>query len=117
MAVVLGIANGLSTGITMMLGTDNAPSKNKGEFLGIWRLLTDGGSSDLFLQVFLLHYFPLTQGYFLLALLAALVQFLSFLELKKRHAMEGLHRMFDKALIDHIVINVKSRTAMIPILL
>ena len=68
---------------------------------------------DLFLQVFLLHYFPLTQGYFLLVLLAALVQFLSFLELKKRHAMEGLHRMFDKALIDHIVINVKSRTAMI----
>jgi len=44
-AIVLGIANGLSTGITMMLGTDNAPSNNKGEFLGIWRLLTDGGSS------------------------------------------------------------------------
>ena len=35
---------------------------------------------DLFLQVFLLHYFPLTQAYFLLVLLAALVQFLSFLE-------------------------------------
>lgn len=45
-AVALGLANGLSTGIVMTLGTDLAPPGRRGEFLGIWRLLTDlGGAS------------------------------------------------------------------------
>ncbi len=62
-AIVLGVANGLSTGITMMLGTDNAPSKNKGEFLGIWRLMTDGGSSlGPILASFSLAIFPFNAG-------------------------------------------------------
>ena len=68
-AVVLGIANGLSTGITMMLGTDNAPSKNKGEFLGIWRLLTDGGSSlGPILASFSLALFPFNTGVLLVGI-------------------------------------------------
>ena len=68
-AIVLGIANGLSTGITMMLGTDNAPSKNKGEFLGIWRLLTDGGSSlGPILASFSLALFPFNTGVLLVGI-------------------------------------------------
>ncbi len=44
-AVLLGFANGLSTGIVMTLGTDLAPPARRGEFLGLWRLLTDCGSA------------------------------------------------------------------------
>ena len=44
-AVFLGFANGLSTGIVMALGTDLAPPTSRAGFLGIWRLLTDFGTS------------------------------------------------------------------------
>ena len=44
-AIFLGIANGLSTGIVMTLGTDHAPVGRRGEFLGVWRLITDSGST------------------------------------------------------------------------
>ena len=44
-AVLAGIANGLSTGIVMTLGTDLAPPAERGEFLGFWRLLTDVGTA------------------------------------------------------------------------
>jgi MFS family permease len=44
-AVAAGVANGLSTGIVMTLGTDLAPAARRGEFLGLWRLLTDAGSA------------------------------------------------------------------------
>jgi MFS family permease len=44
-AVLVGIANGLSTGIVMTLGTDLAPAARRSEFLGLWRLLTDVGAT------------------------------------------------------------------------
>ncbi|MEM7465448.1 MAG: MFS transporter [Pseudomonadota bacterium] len=44
-AIFLGFANGLSTGIVMTLGTDLAPTNQRAGFLGIWRLLTDFGTS------------------------------------------------------------------------
>lgn len=44
-AIAAGIANGLSTGIVMTLGTDLAPPAERGEFLGLWRLLTDVGTA------------------------------------------------------------------------
>jgi MFS family permease len=44
-AVLAGIANGLSTGIVMTLGTDLAPAERRSEFLGLWRLLTDFGTA------------------------------------------------------------------------
>lgn len=44
-AVALGLANGLSTGIVMTYGTDLAPPDRRGEFLGVWRLLTDFGTA------------------------------------------------------------------------
>ena len=44
-ALGAGVANGLSTGIVMALGTDLAPLDRRAEFLGLWRLLTDLGTA------------------------------------------------------------------------
>ena len=44
-AILAGLANGLSTGIVMTLGTDLAPPDRRSEFLGLWRLLTDVGTA------------------------------------------------------------------------
>ena len=41
--LVLAFANGLSTGIVMIVGMDMAPSDQRGQFLGVWRLLGDMG--------------------------------------------------------------------------
>ncbi len=43
--VLLGVGNGLSSGTMMTLGADLAPQHALGEFLGVWRLIGDGGSS------------------------------------------------------------------------
>ena len=45
LAVVLlsGLGNGFGTGIIMALGADLSPRANRGEFLGVWRLLGDAG--------------------------------------------------------------------------
>ncbi len=43
-AMVLGLGNGLGSGINMTLGSDLAPSGQRGEFLGVWRLMGDSGS-------------------------------------------------------------------------
>jgi MFS family permease len=39
----IGLANALSSGAMMTLGSDLAPAHLRGEFLGIWRLIGDGG--------------------------------------------------------------------------
>lgn len=44
-AAVLGVGNGLSSGILMTLGADVAPEGDPAAFLGSWRTLTDGGGS------------------------------------------------------------------------
>jgi MFS family permease len=44
-AIVIGVGNGLGTGILMTLGADFAPRERRGEFLGLWRLLGDTGST------------------------------------------------------------------------
>ena len=41
-----GFANGLGSGIGMTLGADFAPQRNQGQFLGIWRFVTDIGTSS-----------------------------------------------------------------------
>ena len=43
--MVIGAGNGLSSGAMMTLGADLSPSKGRGEFLGVWRLIGDIGSS------------------------------------------------------------------------
>ena len=42
-SLLSGFANGLGTGLLLTLGSDLAPSKARGEFLGLWRLIGDLG--------------------------------------------------------------------------
>lgn len=44
-AVVVGIGNGLSSGILMTLGADVAPHDQPAPFLGSWRTLSDAGAA------------------------------------------------------------------------
>jgi MFS family permease len=44
-ASLIGLGNGLSSGGMMTLGSDLAPDKARGEFLGIWRLIGDVGAT------------------------------------------------------------------------
>lgn len=44
-AAVLGVANGLSSGILLTLGADVAPKREPAAFLGSWRTLTDAGGA------------------------------------------------------------------------
>lgn len=45
LAAVLGVGNGLSSGILMTLGADSAPQQDPAAFLGSWRTLTDAGGA------------------------------------------------------------------------
>ena len=42
-AILMGIGNGLSTGIVMTLGADASPAAGRPQFLGAWRMLHDIG--------------------------------------------------------------------------
>lgn len=44
-ATVLGLGNGIGSGIVMTLGADAAPVNARPRFLGIWRMLVDTGAS------------------------------------------------------------------------
>lgn len=44
-ACVIGVGNGLSSGILLTLGADSAPKDDPAPFLGSWRMLTDGGGA------------------------------------------------------------------------
>lgn len=44
-ALVGGLGNGLGSGIVMTLGADFSPPAGRGEFLGVWRLIGDVGTS------------------------------------------------------------------------
>lgn len=44
-AVLLGVGNGLGSGIMMTLGADVAPAEGRSSFLGVWRLLQDVGDA------------------------------------------------------------------------
>ncbi|MFT4214860.1 MAG: MFS transporter [Microbacterium sp.] len=44
-AAVLGVGNGLSSGILLTLGADVAPQGDPASFLGSWRTLTDAGGA------------------------------------------------------------------------
>ncbi len=41
---IIGLGNGLGSGTMMTLGADLAPEGATGEFLGLWRLIGDGGA-------------------------------------------------------------------------
>jgi MFS family permease len=42
-AMLTGFGNGMGAGIVMTLGADFSPARNRAEFLGVWRLLSDMG--------------------------------------------------------------------------
>ncbi len=42
---LMGFANGLTSGTMMTLGSDLAPQEERGEFLGMWRLIGDVGAT------------------------------------------------------------------------
>lgn len=44
-AVVLGLGNGMGSGVVMTLGADVAPAADRAAFLGAWRLLQDSGQA------------------------------------------------------------------------
>lgn len=44
-AMVLGVGNGLSSGLLLTLGADTAPQNDPAPYLGSWRMLTDGGAT------------------------------------------------------------------------
>ena len=44
-ALMLGLGNGLGSGSMMTLGADLAPKSEPGEFIGIWRLIGDAGTT------------------------------------------------------------------------
>lgn len=45
LAAVIGVGNGLSSGILLTLGADVAPQDDPAPFLGSWRTLTDAGAA------------------------------------------------------------------------
>ena len=44
-AMLMGFANGIGSGMIMTLGADTAPPAVRAQFLGVWRLITDAGSA------------------------------------------------------------------------
>jgi MFS family permease len=42
-AALMGVGNGLGAGMVLTLGADLAPHVDRGEFLGIWRFLSEAG--------------------------------------------------------------------------
>jgi MFS family permease len=45
-SLLIGLGNGLGSGTMMTLGSDLSPADNRGEFLGMWRLIGDAGSTS-----------------------------------------------------------------------
>lgn len=43
-ALIIGLANGISAGTMMTLGADLSPLEGRSQFLGLWRLIGDGGA-------------------------------------------------------------------------
>ncbi len=43
LAVLMGLGNGMGSGINMTMGSDIAGGKNTGAFLGVWRFVSDTG--------------------------------------------------------------------------
>ena len=44
--LLAGLGNGLSSGFVLIMGTDLAPRNKPGEFLGVWRLISDTGGAS-----------------------------------------------------------------------
>lgn len=45
-AMLIGFGNGIGSGMIMTLGADHSPRHGRAQFLGVWRFLSDTGSSS-----------------------------------------------------------------------
>jgi MFS family permease len=45
-ALMLGLGNGIGSGMIMTLGADYSPAVGRAQFLGVWRLFADLGSTS-----------------------------------------------------------------------
>ncbi|MDB5827042.1 MAG: major facilitator superfamily 1, partial [Variovorax sp.] len=45
-ALAIGFGNGIGSGMIMTLGADHSPRHGRAHFLGVWRLMSDIGSSS-----------------------------------------------------------------------
>ncbi|WP_066293688.1 MFS transporter [Arthrobacter sp. B6] len=43
--MLIGFGNGISSGLVMTLGADFSPDRGRGQFLGLWRFMSDAGST------------------------------------------------------------------------
>jgi MFS family permease len=43
--ILIGFGNGVSSGLVMTLGADFSPDRGRGQFLGLWRFMSDAGST------------------------------------------------------------------------
>ena len=44
-SVIMGLGNGIGSGIVMTLGADASPDVGRAQFLGAWRLCADAGNA------------------------------------------------------------------------
>jgi MFS family permease len=44
-SLAIGFGNGIGSGMNMTLGADHSPQHGRAHFLGVWRLMSDIGSS------------------------------------------------------------------------
>ncbi|MDR6505140.1 MFS transporter [Arthrobacter oryzae] len=44
-ALLIGFGNGISSGLVMTLGADFSPDRGRGQFLGLWRFISDAGAT------------------------------------------------------------------------
>ncbi|WP_284755314.1 MFS transporter [Arthrobacter sp. efr-133-R2A-120] len=44
-SLLIGFGNGISSGLIMTLGADFSPEKGRGQFLGLWRFISDAGAT------------------------------------------------------------------------
>jgi MFS family permease len=44
-ALLIGFGNGISSGLIMTLGADFSPDRGRGQFLGLWRFISDAGAT------------------------------------------------------------------------
>jgi MFS family permease len=96
---LLGFGNGLGSGTMMTLGADLAPEDSRGEFLGIWRLIGDGGQTGGPIVVgYVADLFSLPVAIFVIAgagLMAALTLGVTVPETLHRSKMEAVRAAAD----------------------
>ena len=95
LAVVLlsGLGNGFGTGIVMTLGADLSPGENRGEFLGVWRLIGDLGSAvGPFVMGAAAEAFALTGALYLNVVIGGLGAIITITAVKETLRRGGQHR-------------------------